>query len=108
MKQIAIDQKRRCRNWNWKLSAVLGLLAGFGGIARAEVNLAPFRIEETRTVAFHDDKVSRPPSALKFTLSVVGPEAEACVRYGDLKLKEVVDDQGGSVIPAKNAFNDPA
>jgi hypothetical protein len=108
MKQTRIGQTGRHLNWNWKLSAVLGLLACLGGISRAEVNVVPFRIEETRTMAFHDDKVSRPSSSLKVTLSLVGSGAEACVRYGDLKLEEVVDDEGGSLIPAKNAFNDPA
>ena len=70
------------------------------------MELVPFRLEETRILALGDDKVSRGFPSLKLTLSLKGPEAEAAVRYGDLKLEVAVDDQGDNLIPEKDAFND--
>jgi hypothetical protein len=84
----------------------LCLVGGFCGAVQAQVQVAPLRIEETRVIAFGDDKVSRQPASLKLTLSVSGPEAESAIRYGNLKLAEAVDDKGTSLIPAKDPFND--
>ena len=75
---------------------------------QAAVEAVPFRIEESRSVKFGDDKVSRTPPSLKLVLSLSGPEAESSVRYGDLKLDQAVDDQGTSLIPTKDTFNDAA
>ena len=76
--------------------------------ALAAVELAPVRVEEFRNVIFQDDKVSRMPASLRVVLALTGPEAESCVRYGDLKLEEAVDDKGGNLIPAKDDFNNAA
>jgi hypothetical protein len=89
------------------LIAVL-LATGFNGIVRAAVEVVPFRIEESRSVDFADDKVSRGTPSLKVTFSLVGPEAESSVRYGGLKLDEAVDDQGASLIPTNDVFNEAA
>ena len=96
-----------------RLTAALpasGALVAAGFVAvlpvHAAVELVPFRLEETRILPLGDDKVSRGFPSLKLTLSLKGPEAEAAVRYGDLKLEVAVDDQGGNLIPEKDAFND--
>ena len=91
------------------LPLLVGLLVlGSSGLVQAGVEAAPFRIEESRSVAFGDDKVSRTPASLKLVLSLTGPEAESSVRYGDLKLEQAVDDLGTSLIPTKDTFNDAA
>lgn len=87
---------------------VLGLSAFLGPRLQAAVQVTPFRLEECRIAQYAKDSISRTPAGLKLTLSLSGPEAEASVRYGDLKLEEAVDDQGTSLLPAKNVFNDPA
>jgi hypothetical protein len=89
------------------LIAVL-LATGFNVTVRAAVEVVPFRIEESRIVNFGDDKVSRGSPSLKLTLSLIGPEAESAVRYGALKLEEAVDDQGASLIPTEDTFNEAA
>jgi len=90
----------------------LCLLLSFVVVARftlqAAVGIIPTRIEETRTLILVDDKVSRTPPSLKLTLSLSGPEAESAVRYGHLKLEEVVDDKGTSLIPTKDTFHETA
>jgi hypothetical protein len=90
------------------LLIALTLATGFIGAARAAEEVVPFRIAESRVEAFGDDKVSRSPASLELTLSLNGPEAESCSRYGNLKLEVAVDDKGTSLIPAKNGFHDPA
>lgn len=45
---------------------------------------------------------------MKLTLSLSGPEAESCIRYGNLRLEEAVDDKGASLKPAKDVFHDAA
>ena len=75
---------------------------------QAAVQIVPARIEEERTLALMDDHVSRTRPSLKLTLSLSGPEAEAAVRYGNLKLEEAVDDKGNSLIPTKDPFHDAA
>jgi hypothetical protein len=80
-------------------------LIGFNPMARAAVEVIPSRIDETRTLIFVDDKVSRTPPSLKLTLSVIGPEAEASTYYGNVKIDEAIDDQGVSLAPAKDAFH---
>jgi hypothetical protein len=77
-------------------------------LAHAAVEAVPFRTEESRSVAYGDDHVYRTPPSLKVVLSLTGPEAESSVRYGDLKLDQAVDDEGTSLIPAKDAFNEAA
>jgi hypothetical protein len=84
------------------------LISGFNGPIQAAVDVIPFRIEESRIVNFGDDKVSRGSPSLKLTLSLIGPEAESAVRYGALKLEEAVDDQGASLIPTNDVFNEAA
>jgi hypothetical protein len=84
------------------------LLFGCNRFAQAAVEAVPFRIEESRSIAFGDDKVSRTPPSLKVVLSLTGPEAQSSVRYGDLKLEQAVDDLGISLIPAQDTFNEAA
>ena len=90
------------------LLAALVLIAGVDRLAHAAVEVTPFRVEETRTIEFANDKVSRTPPRMSILLSLHGPEAESSVRYGDLKLEEAVDEHGTSLIPAKDLFNDAA
>lgn len=90
------------------LLASLVLVSVLTPSARAAVEVTAFRIEETRTVQFTDDGISRNQETMKLTLSLHGPEAESSVRYGNLKLEEAVDDQGTSLIPKKDFFNDSA
>ena len=91
------------------LLIALLLASGFIGVAQAAVEVVPFRINESRVMAFGDDKVSRPAASLELTLSLNGPEAESCSRYGNLQLETAVDDKGANLIPAKdNFFHDPA
>ena len=91
------------------LPLLVGLLVlGSSRPVQAGVEAAAFRIEESRSVAFGDDKVSRTPASLKLVLSLTGPEAESSVRYGGLKLEQAVDDLGTSLIPTKDTFNDAA
>ncbi|MGH7992185.1 MAG: hypothetical protein ACREDQ_01600 [Limisphaerales bacterium] len=91
------------------LLITLLLASGFIGVAQAAVEAVPFRITETRVMAFGDDRVSRQPASLELTLSLNGPEAESCTQYGNLKLEAAVDDKGTNLIPAKdNFFHDPA
>ena len=90
------------------LLIALLLASGFIGVAQAAVEVVPFRINESRVMAFGDDKVSRPAASLELTLSLNGPEAESCTRYGNLKLETAVDDKGTNLIPAKDNFHDPA
>ena len=87
-------------------AAIALLIAAQGQIARAGVEVKVFRIEETRAIDLGDDKVSRTPPRMNLTLSLHGPEAESSVRYGDWKLEEVVDDQGSSLVPSKDPWND--
>jgi hypothetical protein len=87
---------------------VLLLVLGFNRFAQAAVETVPFRIEESRVVAYGDDQVYRMPPSLKVILSLTGPEAESSVRYGNLKLDEAVDDQGNSLIPVKDPFDEAA
>jgi hypothetical protein len=82
------------------------LLFSAGLHVQAAVEITPARIEEVRTIVLVDDKVSRTPPSLKLTLSLRGPEAEASVRYGHLKLEEAVDDKGASLIPTNDIFHD--
>jgi hypothetical protein len=93
-----------------KTSALVALVfvAGLGPLANAAVEVKPFRLEETRTVEFGDDKVSRTPPRMNVILSLHGPEAESSIRYGNVKLEEAVDDQGFSLLNCKDPFNDPA
>jgi hypothetical protein len=84
------------------------LVSSFFGAAQAAVEVVPFRINESRVIAFGDDKVSRPAASLELTLSLNGPEAESCSRYGNLKLEIAVDDKGANLIPARDVFHDPA
>jgi hypothetical protein len=88
------------------LLAALVLMAGVNRLARAAVEVTPFRVEESRTIEFANDKVSRTPPRMSILLSLHGPEAESSVRYGDLKLEDAVDDQGASLLPSKGLFND--
>lgn len=74
-------------------------------LARAAVDFAPVRVDETRIKIIHDDNVSRTPPALNVTLSLTGPEAESAVKYGLLTIDEAVDDTGASLIPASDHFN---
>ncbi len=90
------------------LLITLLLAGGFSGAAQAAVEVVPFRIAESRVMAFGDDKVSRPAASLELTLSLSGPEAESCTRYGHLKLEAAMDDKGTSLIPAKDDFHDAA
>lgn len=87
---------------------VVWLLVALGGVAQAVVEVVPFRIEETRVIAFGDDKVSRSTASLKLTLSLIGPEAESSIQYGNLKLEAAVDDKGASLIPVEDVFHDAA
>jgi hypothetical protein len=87
---------------------VLLFVLSFTGFAHGAVEAVPLRTEDTRCINYSDDGVSRTPPGLKVILSLSGPEAESSVRYGDLKLDEAVDDQGTSLIPAKDAFNEAA
>ena len=82
------------------------LLAGFQ--IQAAVGIIPDRIEEVRTLILVDDKISRTPPSLKLTLSLSGPEAEAAVRYGNLKLEEAIDDKGNSLIRTNDTFHEAA
>lgn len=86
---------------------LVALFIAAGGPARAGVDIALVRIDETRSEIIHDDNVSRGMPGLKLLLSVSGPEAEAATQYGDLTIDEVVDDTGSSLIPASDALNDP-
>jgi hypothetical protein len=88
------------------LFAAVVLIAGVNRLAQAGVEVTPFRVEETRTVEFANDKVSRTPPRMSLLLSLHGVEAESSIRYGNLKLEEAVDDQGTSLIPPKDVFND--
>jgi hypothetical protein len=90
------------------LLVALVCIAGLGPVARAAVEVKAFRLEETRTVEFGDDKVSRTPPRMNVILSLHGPEAESSVRYGNLKLEEAVDDQGFNLLSCKDPFNDLA
>ena len=96
------------RTMKTPLLIALLLASGFIGVAQAAVEVVPFRINESRVMAFGDDKVSRPAASLELTLSLNGPEAESCSRYGNLKLETAVDDKGTNLIPAKDNFHDPA
>ena len=93
-----------------KARALIALVfvAGLGQVAYSAVEVKAFRVEETRTIEFGDDKVSRTPPRINVVLSLHGPEAEASIRYGNLKLEEAVDDQGSSLLPSKDPFNDAA
>jgi hypothetical protein len=84
------------------------LLCAWQGIAQAAVELSPQRIDETRALIFKDDKVSRTPASLKLTLALDGPEAESTTQYGHVKLDEVTDSTGASLIPRHDSFHDPA
>jgi hypothetical protein len=88
------------------LFAALVFLAASAPFSRSAVTVTVFRIEENRSLDFGNDQVSRTPPAMTILLSLSGPEAESSLRYGNLKLDEAVDDQGDSLIPAKDAFND--
>ena len=90
------------------LLIALWLASGFIGAAQTAVEVVPFRIDESRVGSFGDDQVSRSPASLKLTLSLNGPEAESCSRYGNLKLATAVDDKGANLIPANDVFHDPA
>jgi hypothetical protein len=79
---------------------------GWGGWTKAAVELIPFRLEESRSIALVEDKIGHPQAALKVTFSLKGPEAESSIRFGNLKLDEAVDDKGTSLIPAKGAGGD--
>jgi hypothetical protein len=76
------------------------------GLAKAAVELIPFRLEESRSIALVEDKIGHPQPALKVTFSLKGPEAESSIRFGNLKLDEAVDDKGTSLIPEKGAGGD--
>ena len=76
-------------------------------VVRADVAVVPFRLEESRSVDFGDDKVSRQKPAMNLILALNGAEAEACVQYGDVKIEEASDDKGGSLLPHADSFNDP-
>jgi hypothetical protein len=93
-----------------KTHLLIGLLlaGGLSGVAQAAVEVVPFRIEETRVIEFGDDKVSRSPASLTLTLSLIGPEAESSIQYGNLKLEAAVDDKDTSLIPAEDTFHDAA
>jgi hypothetical protein len=82
------------------------LVIGWGGWAKAAVELVPFRLEESRSIALVEDKIGHSQPGLKVTFSLKGSEAEASVRYGNLKLDEAVDDKGASLIPAKGDAGD--
>jgi hypothetical protein len=88
------------------LISIAAFLSIFG-LARAAVDVAPVRIDETRIQVIHDDNVSRSPAGLTLTLSLAGPEAESSVKYGDVTIDEAVDDTGASLPPAQDHFNDP-
>jgi hypothetical protein len=81
-------------------AAVLALAS----LARAAVELTPFRVEESRSATLAPDKMGQPADHLTVVLSLKGPEADSSVRYGDLKVQEAVDDKGASLIPAKDAM----
>ena len=87
------------------IAAVL-LCAGVNPVARAAVLVSAFRVEETRAIELADDKVSRSQPGLKILLFLQGPEAESCVKYGDLKLDTAVDDLGSSLVLSKDPWND--
>jgi len=84
-------------------SMLLGL--GLVGFVRAEVDVTPFRLEETRTAALVEDKIGRTPAGLKLILSLKGPDVDSAVRYGNLHIDQAVDDLGSNLIPPKDAFN---
>lgn len=86
--------------------AALVFVAGLGQLAQAGVDVTVFRIEETRTIRFGDDKVSHMPPGMRVLLSLHGPEAESSIRYGKLKLDEAVDDQGNNLNPGQESFNE--
>ena len=90
------------------LLIALLLASGSIGVVQAAVEAVPFRINESRVMAFGDDKVSRTPASLELILSLNGPEAGSCSRYGNLKLETAVDDKGTNLIPATDVFHDPA
>jgi len=87
------------------LLMAVALICGFQATARAAVEVIPMRIDETRTVIFDDDKVSRTPASLKLILSVRGPEADASTHYGNFQILEATDDKGSSLVPAKDPFH---
>lgn len=80
----------------------------FHGIAQADVELTPQRIEESRALIFKDDKVSRTPAGLKLVLALSGPEAESAIQYGHAKLEEATDNTGANLIPRHDGFHDPS
>lgn len=90
------------------LAVILLATAAFIQSIHAAVEVTPFRVEESRAIDFGNDNVSRTPAGLKLTLSLKGPEAESSTHYGNLVLDEAVDNQGTSLIPSKDSFNDPA
>lgn len=80
----------------------LAVFVAITGLAKAAVEVTPFRVEESRSVALVADKISHPGEGLTVVLSLKGPEADSSIRYGDLKLQEAVDDKGASLVPAKD------
>jgi hypothetical protein len=86
----------------------VALVLGLAGVASAAVEVQPFRIEESRSAALMADTVGHSPDRLTLILALKGPEADASVRYGNLKLQEAVDDQGNNLILPKSSFDDPA
>lgn len=91
-----------------KTIALVAVFVAMASLAQAAVELTVFRVEETRSAATGDDKVSRPSDRLTVVLSLKGPEADAAIRYGDLKIQEAVDDKGTSLVPDKERADDQA
>jgi hypothetical protein len=86
------------------LGTALGL--GLTGWAHAAVELTPFRLEETRSVALVKDHIGHSPDELKVIFTLKGPEVDSAVRYGHLHLDEAVDDKGTNLIPPKDSFDE--
>ncbi|MGA3067833.1 MAG: hypothetical protein ABSF29_13400 [Tepidisphaeraceae bacterium] len=91
-----------------RITLLVFLVLGINGLAAADVQLVPVRVEESRSVTLASDNMSGMPDSLIVGFMLKGPEADSAVRYGRLKLEEAVDDLGNSLIPPKDPFNDPA
>ncbi len=104
---IDTEMAEEKRNRTMKKAALLtvGLVVGLVGLARAAVELIPYRIEESRNLTLVKDSVQYPADEMKITFSLNGPDVDSFVRYGELKLDEAVDDQGTNLIPKKDPFN---
>ena len=72
------------------------------------MEVTPQRIDETRTLVFKDDKISRTPAGLKLVVALNGPEVESATQYGRVKIEEAVDNTGASLIPRTDSFHDPS